>query len=289
MAITFQELNLNNAFLFSEVLRDSENCKMILEIILGRVLPDITVNVEHSIMFSSDTRCLRLDVFATDTVEVEYNMEMQNYDRSKLPKRSRFHLAALDVTSLKPGEGFEELKPVYVIFICTFDPFDKGLYQYTFEPRCKESDFSLADETYRIFLNTKGTNDADVAPELVNFLHYLENTTDTYVEQAQDEKLTQLHHKVQALKQNRKLEGRYMTLYEWMEQAKRAAVEEAVAEAVAEASAEASAEKAAAVTEAYRRSGELYKRMRDVGREQEYWDAMSDPKLFEQLFQEYNV
>ena len=47
-----------------------------------------------------------------------------------------FHQAEMDVTSLLPGEDFSKLRTGYVIFICTFDPFGKGLYRYTFENRC---------------------------------------------------------------------------------------------------------------------------------------------------------
>ena len=60
-------------------------------------------------------------------------MEAQNKNEGNLPKRSRYHQAEMDVSSLKPGQDFNDLKPGYVIFICTFDPFGKKLYRYTFE------------------------------------------------------------------------------------------------------------------------------------------------------------
>ena len=37
----------------------------------------------------------------------------------------------MDVSQLKPGEDYDTLPESYVIFICTFDPFGKGLYKYT--------------------------------------------------------------------------------------------------------------------------------------------------------------
>ena len=52
---------------------------------------------------------------------MSYNVEAQNEDERNLAKRSRFHQAEMDVKALKPGEKFEDLRPAYVIFICTFD------------------------------------------------------------------------------------------------------------------------------------------------------------------------
>ena len=166
----FQDLNLKDAFLFAAALSDEETCRLILEVILGRPITKVKVHAEHSLLFSSDFRSVRLDIYADDEMQVGYNLEMQNEDEKNLPKRSRYHQAEMDVTSLKPGQDFSELKPSYVIFICTFDPFGYGLYRYTFEERCLERDFALGDETRKIFLSTKGNNDEEVPEELVNFL-----------------------------------------------------------------------------------------------------------------------
>lgn len=88
-----------------------------------------------------------------------YSVEMQNQDEYNLPKRSRYHQAEKDLTSLKPGQDFNDLKPSVIIFICTFEPFGKGLYKYTYETRCNEKGELLGDEVKKIFLNTKGINE----------------------------------------------------------------------------------------------------------------------------------
>lgn len=63
---SFKELNLNNAFLFALALSDPELCRIILELIIGKPLGPIKVETEKSIMFSSDFRSIRLDVYASD-------------------------------------------------------------------------------------------------------------------------------------------------------------------------------------------------------------------------------
>lgn len=196
--------------MFAAAAEDKEVSQLLLETLLGIRVGRVKVNVEHTFLYSSDFRSVRLDVFASDEVEVRYNMEMENGDREALPQRSRYHQAEMDVMSLKPGEDFSELKPVYVVFICTFDPFGRGLYRYTFTNRCKEEDFPLKDGASRVFLNIKGTKSEIVPEELVNLLHYLENSTDTYVEEVQDPNVNRLHERVRKLKRSREWEARYM-------------------------------------------------------------------------------
>lgn len=197
----FKDLDLSNSFLFATALENPEVCQLVLEIILGHKLPKVKVRAEHSVLVSSDFRSVRLDIYASDEMHVNYNVEAQKANEANLPKRSRYHQAEMDVASLKPGDSFNDLHPSYVIFICTFDPFGKGLYRYTFEERCLECDISLGDETRKIFLNTKGTNEVDIPEELVHFLEYMEQSTDEYVSGVTDEAIIQLHEKVTELKQ----------------------------------------------------------------------------------------
>ena len=210
----FKDLDLSNAFLFAAALEDEETCRLVLECILGTPVGKVKVKAERNVLFSSDFRCVRLDVFASSEWNVDYNLEMQNIDEKNLPQRSRYHQAEMDLSSLKPGQDFAELKPSVIVFICSFDPFGKGLYRYTFEPRCLEEDFPLGDGTRRIFLSTKGTNESDVPKELVSFLKYVTDSTDACVERTKEWKLEKIHERIKTLKQSRKLEERYMQLGE---------------------------------------------------------------------------
>ena len=208
---SFQELDLSNAFLFGATAQDPEACRLIVKIATGRDVQTVSVHAEHSVLFSSDFRSVRLDVYGTDETDVNYNVEAQNRNEKNLPKRSRYHQAELDVSALKPGEDFNNLKPSYIIFICTFDPFNQGLYRYTFEERCKECDMGLGDETCKIFLNTKGNNEKDVPKELVQFLKYMENSTDEFMREVTEKSVIELHKKVTEVKKNRELEEGCMT------------------------------------------------------------------------------
>ena len=95
-----------------------------------------------------------------------YDIEMQcsNSPRNDLAKRSRFYQSLIDGELLDKGKPYEELNPSYVIFICSFDPFHRGLPIYTFTHCCNEDNgVQLKDEETRMFLNSKGSeNAADV-------------------------------------------------------------------------------------------------------------------------------
>lgn len=232
MKKTLQELDLSNSFLFAAALEDPEICQLVLEIILGRKVPKVKVHAEHSILISSEFRSVRLDIYASDELQVNYNVEAQNENEGNLAKRSRYHQAEMDVSSLKPGDDFNDLKPGYVIFICTFDPFGEGLYRYTFEERCLERNIKLGDETRKIFLNTKGKNEKEVPKELIHFLKYVENSTDDYVSGIKDDSIERLHEKVTALKRWRGLEAKYMTFEELLKRRESKGRIEGVAETV---------------------------------------------------------
>ena len=258
----FKDLNLSNAFLFAVAMQDEETCRIVLETVLDKEIGKVKVNVEHTILYSSDIRSVRLDVYARDAVEVDYDIEMQNEDEKNLPKRSRYYQAQMDIARLKPNETYRNLKPNYVIFLCTFDPFGHQLYRYTYEMCCKETGEPLEDGAYRIFLNTKGKNAGDVPTQLVNLLGYLEHSTDDYVEEHSDVSLQRLHEKVTELKQDREWEGRYMTVGELIDDKGQQERE---------------------------KIGKLCLLMKNDGRLDEFVEAAAKPELFEELFTEYGL
>ena len=104
MKKTLQELDLSNSFLFAAALEDPEICQLVLEIILGSKVPKVKVHAEHSILISSEFRSVRLDIYASDELQVNYNVEAQNENEGNLAKRSRYHQAEMDVSSLKPED-----------------------------------------------------------------------------------------------------------------------------------------------------------------------------------------
>ena len=108
---------------------------------------------------------------------------------------------------MERGANYKELKKSYVIFICPFDEFKRGLHKYTFENRCKEMpELVLGDESTKIFLCAGGDAD-DVSDDMKDFLNWL--TT----EQTGDSRLVnKLEKAVQKAKKHEEWKVEYMTL-----------------------------------------------------------------------------
>lgn len=270
----FQDLNLKDAFLFAVAMEDEETCQLVLEMILDQKIGKIKVNVEHSIMLSSDIHSVRLDVYATDTAQVDYDIEMQNNSKDDLPKRSRYYQGQMDMSGLKPGEDYRDLKPNYVIFICTYDPFGQGRYRYTYQMICEETGEKLNDGVKRIFLNTKGINNDGVPKELTDLLGYIERTDDEYVILHGNEKLTQLHRRVKELKKDRRLEGCYMTVEDLLREQKREGLEQGLEQGQ---------------KQSLENVGKLCMLMNADGRIEEYITASQSPEQLKKLFKEYGI
>ena len=55
----------------------------------------------------------------------------------------------------------------------------------------------MDDGVKRIFFNTKGRNKEEVPKSIIDFLGYLNDSTDVYVEHDIDEKVKQIHERIE--------------------------------------------------------------------------------------------
>lgn len=207
MNTKWEDLSLANDFIFGKVMLNQKLCKQLLETILNIRIDRIEYPEEQkAIRMAADAKGVRLDVYVADGQNTVYNIEMQAGDTKELPKRSRYYQGMVDLNLIERGQHYKDLNKCFVIFVCTFDPFDKGRHIYTFENRCAE-DLSLimGDEATKVFLNSAGTMD-DVGPELKTFLGYLANGV------VADEFTKALDDEVGAVKNNEEWRREYMTL-----------------------------------------------------------------------------
>lgn len=212
---TIEELNLDDDFLFAKVMSDKEICRKVLEKILNIKIQKIETPVEQKVIdLLLDSKGIRLDIYVQDENNTVYNVEMQKGVKTNLPKRSRYYQGNIDLDMITKGSDYEKLRKSFVIFICTFDPFGRGRHLYTFENLCKE-DMSLAlgDETTKLFLNTKGQMD-DVDEEMLEFLTYIEQSTDEVALGSKSQLVKVLNEKVKCIKRDKSMEVEYMTILE---------------------------------------------------------------------------
>ena len=131
----------------------------------------------------------------------------------------------------------------YIIMIMPFDLFGYKKYRYTFRPECIEvPGLVLKDGATRIFLNIKGENPEEVSEELVEFLHYLEETTDDRAVHTKSSHIKYIHDRVRKVKTSEEAGVKYMQAWEERYYAMQEARERGLAEGRAEGLAEGHAE-----------------------------------------------
>ena len=209
MAKPIEELTIVDDFMFGAVMSNPKYCKPLLELVLGIKVrkieypePQKTINERYG------SKSVRLDVYVEDDAGTVYDVEIQTEAKKGLPKRTRYYQGIIDLSILEKGEDYTALKRSFVIFICTYDPFGKGRWVYTFENLCREdTSIALGDEATKVILNTRGTV-GEISPDLKELLHYMGG-------QAPDSEYTQeLDQAVRDVRTDSKWRQEYMVLIE---------------------------------------------------------------------------
>ena len=174
-------LNLSDRFLFDETMEGPEVYSATVSILLEQDTELLSrVETEKELRISPELRSIRLDVVGMDTDKEVYYTEMQKRDTKNLKKRSRYYQGQMDVSLLEPGcKDFNALPDACFILVAPFDIFGCGLYRYTFEGQCRERpELKIEDGALRIFINTHGTNKEEFSKEFLDFMDYINATTD---------------------------------------------------------------------------------------------------------------
>ena len=210
----FEDLQISNDFMFKEVMKSNkELCKRLVGSIMQQDIEDIVyIETEKTLQPYYDSRGIRLDVILADDNHTRYNLEMQARNViskagvALLPKRTRYYQSVIDMDMLKKGENFDQLNPLVLIFICTFDFYKEGRYVYTFKSRCLENlELELANDVTVKLVNAKGKQ-GQVNDLLKNFLEYVMTNKPV------DDFTKDVERQVWAVKNDKKAREEYMVL-----------------------------------------------------------------------------
>ena len=210
----FEDLKISNDFMFKEVMKSNkELCKRLVGSIMQQDIEDIVyIETEKTLQPYYDSRGIRLDVILADENHTRYNLEMQARNViskagvALLPKRTRYYQSVIDMDMLKQGENFDQLNPLVLIFICTFDFYKEGRYVYTFKSRCLENlELELANDVTVKLVNAKGKH-GQVNTLLKNFLRYV------MTNEPVDDFTEDVERQVWAVKNDKKAREEYMVL-----------------------------------------------------------------------------
>lgn len=185
------------------------------------------MSYERNMVYHPEYKGIRLDVYAKDQNNKRYNVEMQVKRDVALVKRSRYYHSQMDMEFLASGTSYEELPDTFVIFLCDYDPFGRGLYCYTCGMQCKEdASVECDDGCQTIYLSTKGKNAEKIPESLVRFLKFVAADIEQSESDFEDEFVGQLQKTIHNVKESREMGERYMIFEEMMRDERKAGREE---------------------------------------------------------------
>ena len=204
MVKKFEDLILQDDFMFCKVMQNEGLCKTLIEMILSDTIGKIAyISIQHNIKTYEQAKSVRLDVLVQTENGKFYDVEMQVSNECNIPKRMRFYQAAIDISFLDKGNFYNDLNESFIIFICLFDVLGKNRSVYTFENICLEDkNISLQDGTKKVIINADAFKDTE-DKELKGFLEYIKTG------KVKSEFTRRIEEMIQTVKQNEQARQEY--------------------------------------------------------------------------------
>ncbi len=224
----WKKATISDNFMFRLVMEKPQHCKTLIERILGIKIRELAyMEAEKSLEAKLASKGV---LYVVDEAGVAYDIEMQMSEEYKdfLGRRTRYYVSMMDNDALKKGQPYSELRKSYVIFICTFDPFDENVGLYTFSTICNEAKHIVLDDgVTRVFLNVAGDRHR-VSKELVSLMDYINEgkVSDDYTRELEDA--------VESLREDDGSEALYMTYQQTIMEHEARARKEALAQGLSQ-------------------------------------------------------
>ena len=123
---TWEELTIQDNFLFQKVMRDERLRPRLLERLPGITISKIDFpQTEKAIDTDVMAKSVRLDVYIEGDSGRVFDIAMQAADMADdgLAPRTRYYQSVIDQGILEKGKSYNNLRESYIIFVCAFDPF----------------------------------------------------------------------------------------------------------------------------------------------------------------------
>lgn len=209
----FKDLTLADDFIFSEVMRQPENVKPLLESLLMKKIGRITLaDKQKDIKDGFTLHGVRLDVCLEDEQQTQYDVEMQTGASYDLEQRIRYYQSSIDRRTLETSENYRDLRQNYVIFICTDDYYKRGLAVYKRKSVVEGAEDILYEDGSHAYILNAGFTRGNAGAEVLDLLRYIDSGYRGKPADAPSEYVAQIERAVEKVKTNEELEGTYMTL-----------------------------------------------------------------------------
>lgn len=150
---------------FEVMMEDPDACEELLQVVLENPLLRIkkeTVSGQKSIRIIGK-RSIRVDAYAEGNEHTVFNIEIQRADNENHVKRVRYNASVITVNRSEPGDLFEQVQELFVIYIADFDVLRNGRTISHAEMTCVETGVALNDGLHEIFVTTVGKDNSKIA------------------------------------------------------------------------------------------------------------------------------
>lgn len=165
-----KQLRLIDDIFMEKVFGEDIACtQLLIQIILGKKDLKVTKINKQLPLSNLHGRSVRLDVFAVDTNDTLYNIEVQKGDSGAVSKRARYNSSMLDANITESGDDYSALKETYVIFITENDVLKGGLPIYHVERAILETGKLFNDKAHIIYVNSQIQNNTELGRLMHDF------------------------------------------------------------------------------------------------------------------------
>lgn len=165
-----KQLRLIDDIFMEKVFGEDIACtQLLIQIILGKKDLKVTKINKQLPLSNLHGRSVRLDVFAVDTNDTLYNIEVQRGDSGAVSKRARYNSSMLDANITESGDDYSALKETYVIFITENDVLKGGLPIYHVERAILETGKLFNDKAHIIYVNSQIQNNTELGRLMHDF------------------------------------------------------------------------------------------------------------------------
>lgn len=148
-----------------------EGVELLLRILLGREDIQVSRVTTQKTLKNLNGHSSILDIHAIDSVEKEYDVEIQRADKGAGAKRARHNSSLLDAHILKAGEDTAKLPETYVVFITENDVLggNQAVYQVDRYVTIGNKQVLFNDGSHILYVNGKYRGDDAVGRLMHDF------------------------------------------------------------------------------------------------------------------------
>ena len=164
-------LRLIDDTLFEAFISDGDACEELLQVILDNpgLRIDRSTLVPQKTFSIQQGRSVRVDAYVEGEEDTVFNVEIQKSNDTNHVKRARYNAACITVKRSEPGDRFDDIQELYIVYITDFDLFKSGLSAYHVEPCIKETGEFVDNGLHQIYINAHGRDGSRISRLMKHF------------------------------------------------------------------------------------------------------------------------